>query len=258
MILTPDRRRTLSAALVALTRAAEPIERAHLLSQAAHELFDVGTAVVILAEDGQVEAVAGSDEGCRQLAELERDGVPGPALECARSGGPRSHGRDLDSAFSVSRDSGCPHGQEAWARTAAGLGWTQASAVPLTAGGPAVGGLVLLTRDGDAQAPGYFEWAVMLAAVAAAGMERQRELALERTANEQLKRALTSRVIIEQAKGVLAERGGVDPTTAFARMRRYSRAQRRRLHDVALDVVRGAIADAVLTYTGTAVGPHDG
>jgi AmiR/NasT family two-component response regulator len=48
---------------------------------------------------------------------------------------------------------------------------------------------------------------------------------------------------------VLAERGGIDPSTAFDRLRRYARGRRRRLHDVAGDVVQGGLSDAVLACT---------
>jgi AmiR/NasT family two-component response regulator len=61
------------------------------------------------------------------------------------------------------------------------------------------------------------------------------EAVLER--NDQLQRALETRIVIEQAKGVLAERLDVDPDTAFALLRRAARSSRRRLHDVAAEVV---------------------
>jgi hypothetical protein len=70
---------------------------------------------------------------------------------------------------------------------------------------------------------------------------RQRELL-----TEQLQAALTSRVIIEQAKGVLAERGGIALDQAFARMRSYARGHQVRLADVARDVVEGVIDTRVL------------
>jgi hypothetical protein len=59
--------------------------------------------------------------------------------------------------------------------------------------------------------------------------------------NEQLSGALSSRVVIEQAKGVIAERAGVDLTEAFARLRRYARN-----HNVRLTVVAQAAVDGTL------------
>ena len=51
--------------------------------------------------------------------------------------------------------------------------------------------------------------------------------------NEQLNEALNSRIVIEQAKGVIAERAGIDTDEAFARLRNYARSNNLRLADVA-------------------------
>jgi GAF domain-containing protein len=59
--------------------------------------------------------------------------------------------------------------------------------------------------------------------------------------NEQLSGALTSRIAIEQAKGVISERAGVDMSEAFSRLRRYARANRFRLTDVAKQAVAGTL-----------------
>jgi ANTAR domain len=62
--------------------------------------------------------------------------------------------------------------------------------------------------------------------------------------NEQLSAALTSRVVIEQAKGVLVERAGVDLAEAFARLRAYARNGNLRLTDVARAVIDGTLDPA--------------
>jgi AmiR/NasT family two-component response regulator len=58
---------------------------------------------------------------------------------------------------------------------------------------------------------------------------------------EQLQFALTSRVIIEQAKGVLAERRGVDMAEAFTMLRKHARNNNLRLADVAKGIVSGTV-----------------
>ena len=63
---------------------------------------------------------------------------------------------------------------------------------------------------------------------------------------QQLQGALNSRVLIEQAKGVLAERGKVSVDEAFASIRRYARAHNSRLSDVARDVIDGRLDAAAL------------
>jgi hypothetical protein len=63
---------------------------------------------------------------------------------------------------------------------------------------------------------------------------------LERTL--QLQTALDSRVVIEQAKGVLLEREGIDPDEAFERLRRAARSKRMKLHEHASEIVNSACA----------------
>ena len=61
--------------------------------------------------------------------------------------------------------------------------------------------------------------------------------------NQQLQTALTSRIIIEQAKGYLAGRSRIDPDTAFQAIRHYARSHNREIHDVARAVVAGELPD---------------
>lgn len=69
------------------------------------------------------------------------------------------------------------------------------------------------------------------------------ETARLRTAVRQLEHALSARVVVEQAIGVLAERAGVDPRVAFEQMRRIARSQGRKVHDLAVIVV-ASVSDA--------------
>jgi AmiR/NasT family two-component response regulator len=64
--------------------------------------------------------------------------------------------------------------------------------------------------------------------------------------NEQLTQALNTRIVIEQAKGVLAERADIDVADAFLRLRGYARNHNLRLADVARDVVEGRLATDLL------------
>lgn len=137
-----------------------------------------------------------------------------------------------------------------WPAVASAGGWAAAHVVPLRADGRTVGEFVLLTAASDdpARRPAGGPWAQLLASTAATMIAHRRALEAERRRADQLQTALTSRILIEQAKGVLAERGGIDVHAAFDRLRRYARASRLRLTDVARDVVEGDVADAVLTH----------
>ena len=65
--------------------------------------------------------------------------------------------------------------------------------------------------------------------------------------NGQLQHALQSRIVIEQAKGMLAERGATGVDQAFSSLRGYARATKRRLAEVSAEVVSGALTpDLVL------------
>jgi hypothetical protein len=82
-----------------------------------------------------------------------------------------------------------------------------------------------------------------LADVATIGLLQERSVRRNETAAEQLQAALTSRVIIEQAKGKLAERLGIDMERAFGMLRDYARGSNQRLTDVARNFVDSATAD---------------
>src|SRR6202795_5220071 len=78
-----------------------------------------------------------------------------------------------------------------------------------------------------------------LADVATIGLLHERSIRRTDTLNEQLQTALNSRVVIEQAKGKLAERLGVDTDQAFSLLRDRARTSNRRLSDLARAFVDG-------------------
>lgn len=75
-------------------------------------------------------------------------------------------------------------------------------------------------------------------------LQSSEEPCLDCYRNEQLNHALNSRVIIEQAKGMLAERSGIDVDEAFVRLRGNARSQNRRLGEIAQEVLDGNLASA--------------
>jgi AmiR/NasT family two-component response regulator len=82
-----------------------------------------------------------------------------------------------------------------------------------------------------------------LADVATIGLLQQRSIRRGEVLSEQLQDALNSRVTIEQAKGKLAERLGLDMDQAFSRLRSYARKRNLRLSDLAQSFVDGDPAD---------------
>ena len=78
---------------------------------------------------------------------------------------------------------------------------------------------------------------------------------LERTL--QLQMALDSRVVIEQAKGVLAEREGIDPDEAFERLRQAARSNRMNIHHHAREIVNSACTRSAHTTQDASSEPHE-
>lgn len=124
-------------------------------------------------------------------------------------------------------------------RAAARAGLTALTLIPVTSRGVRTGALALL-GDGLPDVAGIM-LGLALAGAAAAGLAVSGELMRERSAVTQLQSALTSRIVIEQAKGMLAERWRVGPDEAFVALRRHARAIRRTLSDVARGVIDGSI-----------------
>ncbi|MGW0228281.1 GAF and ANTAR domain-containing protein [Actinopolymorpha singaporensis] len=234
--------RELIAAFVAL--AGSPDDRGAddplgSLVRGVMSLLDVGAAGVLLADaDGTLGVAASSDDVVAQVEAAALAGPDGPGADCYRTftavGTP-----DLVAAL------------DRWPRFTAlalGAGYTGAYAVPLRLPGEVIGA-VTLHRVAPAPGTGTDTWpgddalvlAQGLADVAAATVARQRALRHSGVLAQQLRSALDSRVVIEQAKGILAERGGFGVDEAFTQLRGYARRNRIRLADLADGIVDGTV-----------------
>jgi AmiR/NasT family two-component response regulator len=81
----------------------------------------------------------------------------------------------------------------------------------------------------------------LLARAAATGLLHRRTMHYLETVNGQMRQALTSRIVIEQAKGFLAGRYNLTPEAAFLLLRAYARPRQERLSNVAQAVIEGRI-----------------
>jgi AmiR/NasT family two-component response regulator len=115
------------------------------------------------------------------------------------------------------------------------------SALPLRFRDVTLGALNLFSVTQEPMSEADIMVARAFADLATLGIVQHRASAEAQLVNEQLSGALTSRVVIEQAKGVVAERAGVDLAEAFSRLRAYARDSNLRLTDVAQAAVAGTL-----------------
>ncbi|MBY9076526.1 GAF and ANTAR domain-containing protein [Nocardioides sp. WL0053] len=210
------------------------------------ELLGTDTAGLLLADQrGKLQLVASSSEETRRLELFQLQSEEGPCLDCFHTGLPV---REPDLAAASTR----------WPRftqAAAAFGYVSVYAVPLRLRDQAVGALNLFRSGRPALSADDQRVAQALADVATIGLLQQRTRQRATALAEQLQGALDSRVVIEQAKGVLAEHGRVDMSTAYAALRRFSRNHNQKIAEVAERVVgRTTSLDAVLETSPSETG----
>jgi GAF domain-containing protein len=119
------------------------------------------------------------------------------------------------------------------------LGMRAGHAFPLQLRDVCIGALNLYRRDVGGFDEDDVRLAQALADIAAIGILQQRSLADAELLADQLQHALTSRIVIEQAKGVLAQRHHIAPEQAWEALRSYARSNGLRVHDLCQRVVEG-------------------
>ncbi|MEU8137021.1 GAF and ANTAR domain-containing protein [Streptodolium elevatio] len=206
------------------------IDFLRLLTDRCVGMLGVGAAGVLLADPkGDMRVMAASDERVRLLELFQLQNDEGPCLDCYRTG---TSVTVSDLATQADR----------WPRfvtEALHSGYAAVQALPMRLRHEVVGALNLFRAT-----PGEFDTvdtqiAQALADVATISLLQQRSTHRSDVLNEQLQHALDSRVLIEQAKGKLAERHNIDMEQAFTALRGYARSHNRRLSDLAQAFVNG-------------------
>jgi AmiR/NasT family two-component response regulator len=121
------------------------------------------------------------------------------------------------------------------------------SAVPVRRDSELLGAVSVL--DFSEASPVDLDLVTAVVEAAAIGLVHQQALRQSERRTEQLQHALHSRVVIEQAKGILAARRGISPDEAFEHLRNHARRHGRRLRDVADDVINGRVVDQEIDPT---------
>lgn len=213
------------------------VEFMTMLAHRVVELLDAREAGVVLADErGLLRSVASSHESAHLLDLFELQNQEGPCLDCYRTGQP------------LLNQSLVPPGDR-WPNFAAEarrLGFTMAHALPMRLRGQVIGAVNIFASNATALGPSQIEVGQALADVATVGLLQERSLREARLLNEQLQGALSSRIVIEQAKGMLAERRGIEMDAAFDALRAYARNTNQKLSDVAQSLLTGTLSAEAL------------
>ncbi|MFN7149051.1 MAG: GAF domain-containing protein [Microthrixaceae bacterium] len=208
-----------------------------MLADRCVELFDVTEAGIMLATpDGELRVIASSSETMRSLELFELQAREGPCLDCFTTRRPVLN-RNLD------RDDG------RWPRfgdKARDAGIHSVHALPLRLRDTVIGALNLFRPDPGELDDADVHAAQALADAATIAILQHRAVIETRVVNEQLQQALDSRVVIEQAKGILSERAGTEMDQAFAMLRHYARTNNLGLASVAGSLIDGSLDTAAL------------
>lgn len=233
------RERQVIEAFVSLAgHLAEGLDVVELLADLTAEcsrMLDITSAGLLLADrSGILHVVAASSESARavELFQLQRD--EGPCLECYSSGEP------------VTVEDLSDHSQR-WpnfAAAATDAGLASVNAVPLKIHGTPIGAMGLFGTQRGSIPSEDLRLAQGLADVATVAVVNSRDYSDSASLAEQLQTALNSRVVIEQAKGFLAQVGGIEPGEAFEVLRKFARDRGQRLSLVAAAVVTRSLSAA--------------
>jgi GAF domain-containing protein len=187
--------------------------------------------VMLAAPAGGLRLIASSSEAMRLLELFELQAQEGPCLDAFRTGESVEH-ENLQAG--VGR-------WPTFATIAVQSGFRSAVALPLRLRDAKLGALNLLNVGREPMAEADLIVARAFADLAALSIVQHRASIEAQRLNEQLSGALSSRVVIEQAKGVISERAGVSLAEAFSRLRVFARQNNLRLTDVAQAAVDGTL-----------------
>jgi GAF domain-containing protein len=203
-----------------------------LLANHCVRLLDVDAAAVFLIDHG---VVATNERLALLEISAQRDGE-GPWRDCTGSG----------------EQIAVPHlveERDRWPRYVAQArkeGFAAVHTLPLRRRAALIGSLTLLRDEPGELEKSDLRLAQAMADVATIGILGARALRREKALSEQLQHALDTRVIVEQAKGVLAERYGLNTTAAFATLRSYARSHNTKVIELASSIVDGEFNTDVL------------
>ena len=204
----------------------------HTLTERTVDLLDADAAGVILGDErAHLRVVASTSHKAEMLELFELQSAAGPCLDCFNTGRPVTN---VDLAAAQSR---WPRFSEA----AIHAGFRSTHALPLRLRDRVIGAMNVFCASPSNLSVDAIELGQALADVATIGLLQERAVRESELLAEQLQTALNTRILIEQAKGVLSARAHVDVDEAFQIMRNASRRTRRPLRELAAAVIDGSV-----------------
>jgi GAF domain-containing protein len=233
--MSNTRERSLTAAFVRLADTLvddyDVVDLLQTLVDTTAEVLRAAAAGLVLADEhGELSVVASTSEGDGVVNLMQPESGDGPAAESYLSGEPYAVA-DLDSLD-----------DRTFADAASVLGFRSLHSVPMRLRGRTIGALTLFRSTVGVLSDDDATVVRGLADVATIGILHERALRESGLVQQQLQNALSSRVVIEQAKGVVAQTRSVDMDSAFRMLRDYARSNHLNLRDVAELVVSRSIS----------------
>jgi ANTAR domain/GAF domain len=207
-----------------------------LVERCAELLGSAEVGLALAAARGELRVMASSSERMRALELIEFQNDEGPCRDCLLSG---------DRVLNVRLD----EAEDRWPRfapQAREAGFQMVHALPLRLRTDVIGAMNIFSPEVSELSPEDVNLTQALADAATIGILQERAVKHGTDLAGQLQGALNSRVVIEQAKGIVAERRQVDMDEAFALLRSYARSNREQLSDVARTIIDHSLAPAEL------------
>jgi transcriptional regulator with GAF, ATPase, and Fis domain len=230
--VSTDRERDVIASFLTLaTSLADGFDVVDLLTGLTDDcarLLNIASAGLLLVDGrGALQLLAASSDEAHTLELFQLQRAEGPCLDCYHTGAP------VSVADLTKETARWPN----FVAAATSAGFASVHALPMRLRDTVLGALNLFSTQVGPLTDDDLALAQALAHVASVALVQDKAAADKDLIVGQLNTALSSRVVIEQSKGVLAQKGGLDMNQAFAALRRYSRDHNERLSDVAAAVV---------------------
>jgi GAF domain-containing protein len=233
---TESRETKLSAAFVRLADTLvadfDVVDLLHWLVEECTDILDTQAGGLMLVDPaGSLQLIASTSEEAELVEIFQLAAGNGPCLDCFRTGTAVTVG-------DIKAESG--HWPQ-FSAEALKLGFRSVHATPLRLRGQTIGTMNLFSHHIGALAQPDIAVAQALADVATIGILQERSIRSAQLVSEQLQHALDSRILLEQAKGVLSATAGISTSAAFNAMRTYARSRNLPLRQVADDVIERRI-----------------